>query len=215
MSSLLSVIKAIVREELAASRSIDLGLVTEVYTNSGGGGDHHLECDVRLRGSALELQRVPISVARPGLSSVPRVDDLVVIGFANGDLNGGVVLGILHDQDVAPPDAEPDEVVYVVPDDGGTRRFEMQLPNGDLITVTDDAVTISYGGCTFDVQSGGDITIESAGNLTLKAGQDVKVEAGANLQAKANASASVEAAAEAKLKGAITSIAGVTQFSSS
>jgi uncharacterized protein involved in type VI secretion and phage assembly len=215
MSSLLTVIRAVARDELTTHRAIELGTVTEVTTNSGGSGDHHLECSVRLRGSGLELQRVPVSVGRPGWSTVPRVGDLVVIGFVGGDLNGPVVMGTIHDESTAPPDAEPDEVVYAVPDSGGERRIEIQLPNGNKITVTDDAVVIDYGGSTFNLASGGDITIEAGGNLTLKASQAVKIESGTDLTAKAGTTATVEASATAKLKGAMTTIAGITQFSSS
>ena len=42
MSSLLSVIRAVARDEIAARRSVELGTVTDVSTNSGGSGDHHL-----------------------------------------------------------------------------------------------------------------------------------------------------------------------------
>lgn len=214
MSSMLSVVQAIVRDELTALRVVELATVTEVFTNAGGSDDNNLECSVRLRGSGLELQRVPVSVGRPGLSAVPREDDLVVLGFVGGDLNGAVILGTVYDEQSHPPDAESDELVYAVPDDGGTRRIEVQLPNGNLITVTDDVVTISYGGSQFELQADGDITIEAAGNLTLKAGQAVTIEAGTDLSAK-GLNATVEGSAEAKLKGAMTSIAGITQFSSS
>ena len=214
MSSMLTVVQAIVREELAAFRGIELGTVTELFTNAGGSGDHNLECSLRLRGSDLELQRVPITVQRPGLSAVPREGDLVAVGFVAGDLNGAVVLGTVYDDESHPPDAEADEVVYAVPDDGGTRRLEVQLPNGDLITVTDDAVTINYSGSLFELQSGGDVTVEAAGNLNLKAGQAVTIEAATDLTAK-GLNVVAEASAEAKLKGAMTSIAGITQFSSS
>lgn len=214
MSSLLSVIQAVVRDELSGWRSLELGTVTEVFTNAGGQSDHNLECSVRLRGSGLEVMGVPVAVARPGVSAVPRVGDLVVLGFVGGDLNGPVVLGALHDEESRAPDGQPDEVVYTVPDDGGERRLEIQLPNDNLITVTDSAVSITYGGTSFDLRSDGDVTIEAAGNLTLKAGQAVSIEAGTELTAKA-ITAAIEASAEAKLKGAMTSIAGVTQFSSS
>lgn len=214
MSSMLPVIQAIVRDQLAAVRGVELGVVTEVFTNAGGSGDHNLECSVRLRGSDLELQRVPVCVARPGLSAIPLEGDLVAMGFAGGDLNAAVILGTLYDEQSHPPDAEPDEVVYAVPDDGGTRRLEVQLPNGNLITVTDDVVRIDYGGSLFEIQSGGDITIEAAGNLNLKAGQAVTIEAGTDLSAT-GLNVTAEGSAQATLKGAAVSIAGMTQFSSS
>ena len=95
----------VARREVAAHRSLGLGVVTEVFTNDGGSGDHHLECSVRLHGSALVLTNAPVAVARPGLSAMPRVDDLVVVGFVDGDVNGAIVLGCLHAADVPPPDA--------------------------------------------------------------------------------------------------------------
>ena len=107
---------------------------------------------------------------RIGLSSVPRVGDLVVVAFVGGDLNGPVVLGLLYDDQQHPPKAEPDEVVYEVPDDGrapaGSRSSS---PNGNTVTVTDDAVTIAMGGTTITVESDGAVTVEAASDLVLEA----------------------------------------------
>ena len=213
MSTFVGVMSDVARREMAAHRSIALGVVTAAFSNKGAQGDHHLDCNVRLHGSELELQHVPVAVARPGLSALPRVGDLVVLGFIDGDVNGPVLLGSIHAADTPSPDADIDEVVYEVPDQGGSsRRLEMRLPNGNLLTVKDDDVTIDMNGTKIVIESGGAITLESKGDMTLKAQGNLSLEAQGNIDVKASGNASVEASGNANLKGAMTSIAGMTQF---
>lgn len=222
MTTFVGVMSEVARRELAAHRALSLGVVTEAFTNEGGSGEHHLDCNVRLHGSGLVLQHVPVAVARPGLSAVPRAGDLVVVGFLDGEINGPVLLGSLHADGIPSPEAAPDEVVYEVPDAGGSaRRVHLTLPNGNTVTVTDEEVTIDFGGTTVKVENGGGITLEAAGdisivaggNLTLEANANVEISALANLEAKAAANATLEGSAAATLKGAVTTIAGLTSFS--
>lgn len=213
MSTFVGVMSEVARRELAAHRSLALGVVTEAFSNEGGSGEHHLDCNVRLHGSELVLQHVPVAVARPGLSALPRIGDLVVLGFLDGDVNGPILLGTIHAADVPSPDAKPDEVVYEVPDAGGdVRRLELILPNGNKLTVKDDMVTIDMGGTTVVVESGGAITLEAGGDISITANGNLKLEAKADVEIKAAANATLEAGASATLKGAMTSIAGMTQF---
>lgn len=213
MSTFVGVMSEVARRELAAHRSLALGVVTEAFSNEGGSGDHHLACHVRLHGSELVLQNVPVAVARPGLSALPRVGDLVVLGFLDGDVNGPILLGTIHAAETPSPDAKPDEVVYEVPDPGGdVRRLELLLPNGNKLTVKDDTVTIDMGGTKVVVESGGAITLEAGGDISLTANGNLKLEAKGNVEIKAAANATLEAGASATLKGAMTSIAGMTQF---
>lgn len=214
MSAIVPSLRALIRAELAALRLPELGVVTRVYTNDGGKGEVANEVDLRLRGSALELQRVPVLVGRLGWSCVPRVDDLVMIAFAGGDLNAPVVIGCLYDERVLAPDAGADELVYAVPDDArdGARRLELQLPDDRKLTIEDAKVTIAMGKTTITVEADGAVTIEAGGDLTLKAGGDVAIEAGGTARVKGK-SVAVEADSDAKLKGATTTIAGTTNFS--
>jgi uncharacterized protein involved in type VI secretion and phage assembly len=144
---------------------------------------------------------------------VPRIDDLVVVGFVDADPNGGVVLGVLHHADAPSPQAAADEVVYAVPDAGGdARRFAIVLPNGNELVVADEEVTVSMGGTSLVVSSGGDVTIEAQGDIVLKAGGALSLEAGSAATLK-GANVTVEASAAAKLKGATTTVAGTISFS--
>jgi uncharacterized protein involved in type VI secretion and phage assembly len=216
MSSIVPALQAVVRDELATQRTAELGIVTQVYTNEGGSGDTNLAVNLRVRGSALELQHVPVAVGRLGLSAVPRVDDLAVVVFVGGDLNSPVVLGFLYDEQTRPPDGKASEIVYKVPDDAADddRRIEVQLPSGNTLTLQDKKLTVTMGGTTLIVEADGAITLDAAGDLKLKAGGSVKIEAGTDATLKAGTSVTVEGSAEAKLKGATTTIAGMTSFSS-
>ena len=84
MSSLIDALRAIIRDELAARRPPELGIVTQVYPGDGGAGNH--QADLRLRSSGLELSRVPVAVPRLGFSLLPRQGDLVVVLFVDGDV---------------------------------------------------------------------------------------------------------------------------------
>lgn len=218
MSLIVPAIQAVVRHELDGVRALEFGIVTEAFTKD------HLTVNVRIRGSALELQHVPVAVGRLGTSVAPRAGDLAVLGFVNGELNGAVVLGFVYDDKVKCPDAKPEEIVYKVPDDeaDGIRRLELELPNGNTLTVEDTMVTITMGGTTLTIEADGNIVLDAAGDLALSAAGSVSIEAGSSLTIEAKSdvsvkglSVAVEGSTEAKLKGATVSIAGMSSFSAS
>ncbi len=212
MTGLVPLMAEVARRELAAHRGVALGVVDSVRTNDGGSGKDHLQCDVRLHGSGLVLQAVPVAVARPGLSAMPRPGDLVVLGFVDGDVNGAVVLGTLHAAGTPPPDAKPDEVVYEVPDSGGERRLQLRLPNGSTLTVKDDSLEIAMGSTKVTVETDGGVTVEAAADVSIKANGKLTLEASSTATLK-GASVTVEGSGSATLKGATTTIAGTTSFS--
>jgi phage baseplate assembly protein gpV len=207
-------LRALIRAELAALRVLELGIVTHVLTNEGARGEVAIAVNLRLRGSALELQRVPVAVGRLGLSSAPRVGALVVVAFVGADLNAPVVIGSLYDERVLAPDAAPDEIVYAVPDDArdGARRFELQLPEGRKLTIEDGKLTIAMGSTTVIVEADGAITLEAGGDVKIKASGDLALEAGGTASLK-GASVQLEGSGDAKLKGGTVTIAGTTDFS--
>lgn len=221
--SLLPVLQAIVRDEMpSATAGLQLGVVTEVFSNSGGSGDHNLEVGVRIRGSALELQRVPVCASRPGMSSLPRVGDLVLVGFVAGELDGAIVIGVLHTDQVPSPEAEPGEVVYVVPDDddSSTRRVHVELPNGNTLTVKDSLAQVTIGGTTLTldgdkvaIEASGDIELTAGGNLKVEAGGDITMTAGGNHEVTAGAKSSTTAGANAEVTSPAVKLAGQIMFS--
>lgn len=222
MTAIVPVLRALVRDEMAATSSIELGVVTAVATNEGGSGDRNGEVNVRLRGSGLELQRAVVAAARTGFSVVPRVGDLVVVGLVGGALDAPVVLGVLHTDQVHPPDAKPTECVYEVPDEqaDGVRRAEIRLPSGNRVTIEDNTLVIEMGGSTVTVADGSvtvkvskDITLEADGDIAISAKGSLKLEAMSSVDIEAATNLTAKASAAAKLSGATTTIAGITSFS--
>lgn len=231
MSTLIDTLRAIIRQEIDARRQPELGLVLEVFPGDGAEGNH--QADVRLRQSGLTLRRVPVAVARPGVSLLPRVGDPVVVLFLDGDLGQPVVVGSIYSSAEQPPEAGPLEAVYLPSDatESGVRRVHLETPSGGTVTLDDETLAVTLGGTEMVIEQDGAVTVSAAGDISLKAdgnvaieaggsvsikaNQDVKIEATANFEAKANAAATVEAAATGKLKAASLTIAGLTNFSAS
>ncbi|MBI3349269.1 MAG: phage baseplate assembly protein V [Burkholderiales bacterium] len=213
MNRIVPAIRAVVRDEMDAQRGIELGTVTAVATNEGATGDHTLQVNVRLRGSALELQRVPVAIGRLGVSVAPRVGDLAVLACVGGDLNAAVVLGFLYDDQTQPPDGKPTEIVYVVPDDADSdaRRLHVELPGGNTVTVKDQQVEIAMGSTRLKIEADGAITLEAGGDISLKAKGAVSIEGSTGATLK-GATVSVEGQGSTTVKGATVSVAGTLSF---
>lgn len=213
MSRIVPALRAVIRDELDGHRGLELGVVTQVFSNDGGGGEHHLSVNVRLNASALELQQVPVAMGRLGLSALPQAGNLVIIGFLGGDLDQAVLLGVLHDAAHPPPDAKPAEVVYRVPDEGddALRRLHLELPSGHTLTLKDSELTITLGSSKVSIAADGAITIEAGGDMTLKAAGALNLEGGSGATLKAP-QVTVQGDGSATLKGGTVSIAGTTSF---
>ena len=222
MSDVVATLRAIVRHELARLRPPELGIVTEIHSRESDDADGNHEVGVRLQASGVELKRVPVTVGRAGLSALPNVDDLVLVVFAGGDLNAGVVVGCVYHDQARPPKAHPHEVVYQPPEpeQGGIRRLHIELASGTVVTADDDVVRLQSGGTEVVVNRDGDVTVRTKSNLVLEADGDIEVKASGNLALSAvgdvvikGASATLEGQGRAKLKGGQVTLAGITQFS--
>jgi uncharacterized protein involved in type VI secretion and phage assembly len=224
MSDLIGTLRAIVRDELARVRPVELAAVTTVHARDSDGSKSNHQVNVRLLQSGVELQRVPVSTGRIGISTLPNEGDLVVVAFAHGDPNAPIVLGCLYDDQSHPPVAQLHEVVYQPPDpqDSGVRRIHVELPSGSTLTLDDDTLKIALGGTSVVVNRDGDVVIEAKGDLRLAADGDIALEAkgAVKVSAQSNISVqgmavSVEGQSQAGLKAATIAIAGMTQFSPS
>lgn len=109
---LLPLIQQMVRQELQAYRTSLLGVVTEIFPHEAEDDENNYEVNLRLKYEGLELRRVPLAVAAIGVAAPPRVGDLVLVQFINGDLNQPVVSGrFYHDQE-RPPLHVADDVLF-------------------------------------------------------------------------------------------------------
>lgn len=218
----MTMLRAIVRAELARLRPPELGVVTSLYAREDDGNDGNHQVDVKLVASGVELKRVPVLVSRPGWSSLPNEGDLLLVAFVAGDLNAPVALGSLYSDQTHPPVAGPHEVVYVAPDadDAAVRRLHVELANGNTLTIKDDTLEVVLGGTTITVHKDGDVEVVSAGKVTISADGDLALEASGSvsiaaqrdLSLKATTSATLEASATLTVKGPQISLAGITQF---
>jgi phage baseplate assembly protein gpV len=221
-ADVMTLLRAIVRDELTRLRSPELGVVTSLHAREDDGNDGNHQVNVKLCASGVELQRVPILVSRAGWSSLPNEGDLLLVTFVGGDLNAPVAVGSLYSDQAHPPVARPHEVVYVAPDadDAAVRRLHVELANGNTFTIKDETLEVVMGGTTVRVQKDGDVEITSAGKVTVSADGDLSLAASGNvsitaqreLSLKAATSATLEASASLTVKGPQISLAGMTQF---
>jgi uncharacterized protein involved in type VI secretion and phage assembly len=112
MSNLIDLIRRVVRQELAQQRGSLLGVVTAVYPHTDKDDDNNYEADVRLKHEDLELRKVPMAVGHIGIAAPPRVDDLVLVQFVNGDLNQPLVTGRFYHADDRAPLHQEDEILF-------------------------------------------------------------------------------------------------------
>lgn len=224
MSDLIRTLRAIVRDELARMRWCEIASVTAIYSHDGDSSKNNHEVNLRLLQSGIELQRVPVASPRIGLSALPNEGDLMVVAFANGDLNAPIALGCLYDDQSHPPVAQDHEVVYQPPDpsDSSVRRLHIELQSGGTITFDDDKLNIALGDTSLVVNRDGDVAIKSKGKVSLTAESDLAIEANGNLKLSAQnqltiqgVTVSVQGQSQTELKGATVSIGGITQFSPS
>jgi uncharacterized protein involved in type VI secretion and phage assembly len=229
MSDAITLIQAVVRDQLQSFKTAELGVVSKVYAHESASDKNNYQCDVKLRNSELELKRVSVATPRIGAAAIPNEDDLVLVQYLNGDIHSAVVTGRLYNDVDRPPEAKPHEFVYIAPDraEQGVRRIYLELPKGNKLTLTDDKLVLEMGKTTVTINNDGDVALESnakltintkgdatikvQGNLELNAAGDVKLE-GNNVSVKAKASASVEGNASATLKGTTVKVAGKIDF---
>jgi hypothetical protein len=170
MSDLVGVVQAIVRDALDGFRTAELGVVKTVHSHSAASDKNNYECDIALRDSGLELKKVAIATDRVGSVAIPNEGDLVLVQFLNGDVNSAVITGRMHTDQARSPEAKPKEHVYISPDaeESGIRRFYLELPKNNKLTLEDDKVVLEMGQTT--------LTIENDGKVELKTNdQDVTI----------------------------------------
>jgi len=231
MSDAITLIQAVIRDQLRGFKTAELGVVTKVYSHEASSDKNNYQCDIKLRDSGLELKRVNVATQRMGAVAIPNKDDLVLVQYLNGDIHSAIVTGRLYNDAVRPPEAKPREFVYVSPDSAeqGTRRIYLELPKNNKLTLEDDKLVIEMGKTKITINNDGDVeldsnakltinakgdaTIKAQGNMEFNASGDVKLE-GNNVSVKGKVNATVEAGTSATLKGSSVKVAGQIDFSS-
>lgn len=165
MSDVIDILRALVRQELAAQRQNDLGVVTSAFPHADGDANHY-ECNVKLREGELELRKVPIATPHVGMVSAPRVGDLVLIAYVGGDPNRPIVVGRLYSDQAAPPVHEKDELRIEAPFQAET-SIAIDKDQAVVITAGETVVTIRKGDAV-EVKTPKDVKITADGNAEIK-----------------------------------------------
>ena len=177
MSGMVEVIQSIVEAEIRKVHLTELGMVTSIFSHAGESDKENYECNVQLKNRDLELRKVPVATQIIGLSNIPKVGDMVVITYVNGNINAPIIIGRLYTDEDRPPVSSGEEVVYVPPysKNSDLRRFAMELPSGVKITINDDLVGISAGGTTLKINRGGNVEVQSAKEVKIVAKEDMSI----------------------------------------
>ena len=223
MSTIVSTIQEIVRQELRSVRVADLGLVEEVFPHSAESDQQNYACDVRLKNSGLLLKRVPVMTGHIGTVAIPNVGDLVLLTFDKGDVNQPILLGRLYNEQDRPPLSTTDELIFRLPlaeaedktikaairnhqDQSPPRELIFEMPPKITVRVTDGTVRATAGRTEMkldqpDGSSGGTVTV-FAGRTRIVMNQD------GDITVEAAGSMTLKAASDLKIEGMNVSIKG-------
>jgi uncharacterized protein involved in type VI secretion and phage assembly len=217
--SIVETMRGIAQRELHKLHLPTLGTVTSIFPHSGASDKDNYECNVRLKNEDIELRKVPIATQCIGLAGIPRVGDLVMIVFVNGDINAPIAIGRLYNDEDRPPLNSAEEVVYVPPYKANpkVRRIYLEFPQKMILKITDDEVDIKAGDtkviiirngdvvieskANVSVTADGDATLKSKGNMTI-AGASIKIESDNDLNLKSGSDLKMNSGASAEIKSA-------------
>jgi phage baseplate assembly protein gpV len=207
MSTIVSTIQEIVRQELRRVRIADLGIVEAVYPHGAANDDDNYGCDVRLKNSGLLLKRVPAMTGHIGTAAIPNVGDLVLLTYWDGDPNQPIIVGRLYNADDRAPLNHPNEVIFRLPlakaDDktikAAIRNIDGNSPPRELVVQMDPKITLrlddqtvhavagktemqlkqpgSSGGSVSVIAGSTTITMDQDGDLTIDVAGDLTLRA--------------------------------------
>lgn len=214
MSTIISTLQEIIRQELRSVRVSELGIVRDVHPHSGTSDDDNYGCDVQLKNSGLLLKRVPIAASHIGTVGIPNVGDLVLLTFDRGDVNQPIVIGRLYHNEARPPLNNPNEVIFRLPlaeadektlkaairnisTNDSPREILVEMPPKVTLHVTDGMVRAIAGKTEMKLNqpgsTGGVVTVVSGRTkITMNQDGDVTIEAAGSMTLKATRDLTLE-----------------------
>ena len=216
MSTIVSTIQAIIRDEMRSMRSAELGIIKNVYPHSASGDSDNYGCDVELKNSQLLLKRVPLATDRIGTAAIPNLDDLVLVTFVKGDVNQAIIIGRLYNDEDRPPLNNNNEVIFRLPlDDSDNKTLKaairnlpqqgsepreviVEMPPKITVRISDGIVRATAGKSEMKIDqsndTGGTVTVTTGRTkITMNQDGDIKVDAAGSINLKAAKDLSVEA----------------------
>jgi uncharacterized protein involved in type VI secretion and phage assembly len=166
-----------------------LGIVTSIFPHSNDNDKDNYECNIRLKYSDIELRKVPFATQCIGLAGIPRIGDLVLLVFINGDINAPIAVGRLYNDEDRPPHNSAEEIIYIPPykPNAAVRRVYLEFPQDVtqdqkmILQIKDERFDINAGKTKILVTKNGDVTVESEANITFVAKGDTSIKATGNI----------------------------------
>jgi len=209
--SIVETMREVAQREVKKVRLPELGVVTSIFPHSNAGDKDNYECNVKLKNTGLELQKVPVATQHIGLAHIPKVDEMVLVTFLNGDINAPIIVGRMYTAEDRPPANDGEEIIYIPPysENADLRRVHMKLPSGIILSVTDDVINVEAGKTTLKINRDGDVELESNAKINVTASGDmsftadkITMESKKDFLINAGAKASLESKSPMSLKGA-------------
>jgi phage baseplate assembly protein gpV len=169
-----SIIRAIVRDELSALRLPEIAVVTSAFPHTEAGDAHNFECSVKLREGALELRKVPMATPHIGMASPPRAGELVLIAYVGGDPNRPIVVGRLYSDEANPPLHAEGEWRLEQPAQGQPAQGQPAQGTTSIAIDKDSSVVLTAGKTVMTLKKDG--ALEVTGEADLKIDVKGKVE---------------------------------------
>lgn len=207
MNSIVTVMQKVAAREARKIYTNELGLVTSVFPHKSDSDKENYQCSVRLKnkkqadGADFELRQVPIATPHIGLTNIPNVGDLVVVGFVGGDINAPIILGRLYNDEDLPPKNDAGQLI---------------LENLESLKLT------MKSGAVIEIDADGNVSIEAAGDVVINGGSkgaarqddavEVTIPAGTFITAVSGPSVGTPNPAPVKVQGKITAASGTVKI---
>jgi phage gp45-like len=207
MSSIVTIMQKVAVREAQKVHTCELGIVTSVFPHKSDGDKENYQCSVKLKnkkqvdGSDFELRQVPVATQHIGLANIPRVGDLVVVGFVGGNLNAPVILGRLYNDEDTPPTSDVGQLV---------------VENLETIKLT------LKSGTAIEIDSDGNVKIDGAGDVVINGGSkgcarkddavEVTIPAGTFITSVSGQAVGTPNPAPVKVQGTITAASGTVKI---
>jgi len=220
--TIVDAMKKVSEREIKKIRMPELGIVTSVFPHSEDSDKDNYECNVKLKNLNFELRGVQIATQCTGLVSPPRVGDLVLVEFVNGNINMPVVVGRLYNDEDRPPTSKLGELVFIQPyeEKSDLRRIYLEFPGGMNLKISDGEIIITAGDTKVSIKKDGDVEVQSKGNIKIKSEGETSINSkgdlsisGSNVKINSDQKLEINSGTEMKINastsGEITSSTGM------
>lgn len=181
MSQIIDIIRCVVQQELARTRTSLLGVVTAIFAHEAKDDSNNYEASVRFKHEDWELTRIPIAVDHTGAASLPVVGDLVLVQFIDGDLNQPVITGRFYHEDNRPPLHKVGDVMFEqrYEENNSPKINQLRFGADGAIYLQHDVTKPednSDAKATIKIEPNGDVTISANKKVVIKLTNDSKLE---------------------------------------